>query len=232
MTLTEHHQPSTLITGVGGSIGTAIIASLQTAGRSVITLSQIGMSKGDLEADFQDDGSLVDAVNRITLPLNGVVLAHGMLQPGPLNRVSPSEWRSHLNVNLNSIYAILHTVVPKLKAEASIVVISSTAGLDHSPVGGPHYTVSKWALNGLVRHLASELGPLSIRINSVCPGWIDNPMGRAFLADADIQAGISEIPLRRPGSADEVASVVKFLLGSESSYMTGALVPVSGGYRY
>jgi NAD(P)-dependent dehydrogenase (short-subunit alcohol dehydrogenase family) len=136
-----------------------------------------------------------------------------------------------LDINLNSIYAILHAALPRMRPGASIVVISSTAAFDHSPIGGPHYTAGKWALNGLVRHLADDLGPGGIRINSVCPGLVDNPMGRAFLTEQQYLAAFEDIPLRRAATPDEIANVVMFLLGEEASFVTGALVPVSGGYR-
>ncbi|OWO89573.1 hypothetical protein B5E41_30305 [Rhizobium esperanzae] len=231
MTTKERSQPRILVTGVGGSIGMAIISALEAGECSLIKLSQKGMGAGDLVADFGDDAELANAVGTIPGALDGIVLAHGMLQPGPLARVAPLEWRRLLDVNLNSLYTILHSATPKLQAGASIVLVSSTAGFDHSPVGGPHYTVSKWAINGLVRHLASELGSSGIRINAVCPGWIDNPMGRAFLTDAQIEAGLAEIPLKRAGTPSEVASVIKFLLSDEASYVTGALLPVSGGVQ-
>jgi NAD(P)-dependent dehydrogenase (short-subunit alcohol dehydrogenase family) len=114
---------------------------------------------------------------------------------------------------------------------SSIVAVSSTAAFDHSPVGGPHYTSGKWGVNGMVRHLAFDLGKRGIRINSVCPGLVESPMGHALLTDEQYQASLSEIPLGRPADASEIADVVQFLLSPASSYMTGALIPASRGYR-
>jgi NAD(P)-dependent dehydrogenase (short-subunit alcohol dehydrogenase family) len=159
------------------------------------------------------------------------VLAHGMLEIGPFAKVSPKAWRHLLDINLNSIYAILHAVVPRMAAGGSIVIVSSTAGFDHSPIGGPHYTSSKWGINGLVRHLADDLGPSGIRINSVCPGLVDNPMGRAFLSEQEYLSAFDDIPLRRAATPDEIAKVVMFLLGDGASFITGANIPVSGGYK-
>jgi NAD(P)-dependent dehydrogenase (short-subunit alcohol dehydrogenase family) len=220
-----------MVTGVGGSIGTAIMARLEAAGGELIRLSQRGLASEGIIVDFADDEEVVKAIAAVPAPVNGVVAAHGMLLPGPFARVTPREWRAVLDANLNSIYVILHSVLSKLSRPAAIVVISSTAALDHSPVGGPHYTASKWALNGLVRHLAAELGPRGIRINSVCPGLVDNSMGHAFISEAEFQANVAGIPLKRPGTPAEMASVVNFLLSEEASYVTGALVPVAGGYR-
>lgn len=220
-----------LFTGVGGAIGSAILLRLRSAHCQVTTLGHIATEDTALVADFADDAALSSAVARVPGQLQGIVLSHGVLEPGPWQKVPPKAWRHMLDINLNSIYAILHAALPKMASGGSIVAISSTAAFDHSPVGGPHYTASKWALNGLVRHLADDLGPSGIRINSICPGLVDSPMGRALLSEAGYLAAFDEIPLRRPASPDEIARVVMFLLSDQSSYVTGALIPVSGGYR-
>jgi len=225
------HRPQILFTGVGGAIGSAILQQLRTAGCMVTSLGHLPTPETSQVADFTDDDALSASVAGIRGPLQGVVLSHGILEPGPWRDVPPKAWRHLLDINLNSIYAILHAALPKVVEGGSIVVISSTAAFDHSPVGGPHYTASKWALNGLVRHLADDLGPSGIRVNSICPGLVDSPMGRALLSEAGYLAAFDEIPLRRPATPDEIAKVVMFLLSDQSSYVTGALIPVSGGYR-
>jgi 3-oxoacyl-[acyl-carrier protein] reductase len=181
--------------------------------------------------DFGNDDALVDAVNAVEGNFKHVVLAHGFLEQGPWQNVSPAKWRRMLDANLNSIYTILFAALPKMAHGGSIVIISSTGGFDHSPVGGPHYTVSKWGLNGLVRHLADELGPDGIRINSVCPGLVDNPMGHAFMTEADYNSALRDIPLRRGANPDEIAKAVMFLLSEAASFITGVNLSVSGGYK-
>ncbi len=83
----------------------------------------------------------------------------------------------------------------------------------------------------MVRHLADDLGPSGIRINSIMPGLVDNPMGRAFLTEAEYLSALKDIPLRRAAEPDEIAKVAMFLLSDAASYVTGANLPVSGGYR-
>lgn len=222
---------SVLFTGVGGSIGSAILERLRRASARVVALAHEPADGVELLADFSDDAELRERVAEVEGDLDHIVLAHGLLEPGPWSAVTPSAWRQLLDVNLNSIYGILHAALPKLRRGGSVVVISSTAAFDHSPVGGPHYTASKWALNGLVRHLAHDLGPSGIRINCVCPGLVDNPMGRMLLDDRTYEHALQEIPLRRAATSDEIASVVMFLLSSEASFITGAHIPVSGGYQ-
>ncbi|UXX82777.1 SDR family NAD(P)-dependent oxidoreductase [Roseovarius pelagicus] len=220
-----------LLTGIGGSIGNAILQTLEEAGSSITTISNDPNEAQSIIADFSDDAALRAAVEKSPAHLDALVLAHGFLQRGPVDSVSPADWRHLLDINLNSIYTLIHASLDRLHDKSSIVIISSTAGLDHSPIGGPHYTVSKWGLNGLVRHLCDDLGPRGIRINSICPGLVDNPMGRAFMSDAQYEACFDDIPMRRAAAPAEIASAVGFLLSDGASFISGANIPVSGGFQ-
>jgi 3alpha(or 20beta)-hydroxysteroid dehydrogenase len=163
--------------------------------------------------------------------LDGVMLAHGIARGGLIEELAGEDVRNVLDVNLVSLFVILKAASPKLRPGASVVVISSTAAFDHSPVCGFHYTASKWALNGMVRHLAFEWGARNIRINSVCPGYVNNPMGRAFLPVEQVPEALPDIPLGREAEPGEVADVVCWLLGPTATYVTGVQLPVAGGYR-
>ncbi len=216
-----------LLTGAGGSIGEAAKARFVEAGCAVEVLTHLP-DQGGIVADFADDNSLARAVESVGA-IDHVVLTHGILEQGPLEAVSLSAWRRLMDVNLNSIYAILHAAVPKMAAGGSIVLVSSTAALDRSPGGGPHYTTSKWGMNGLVRHLSLELGSRNIRINGVMPCLVDNPMGRAFMTDEEYRHWVAQVPLGRAADPDEIAKVIMFLVSDAASYVTGANIPVTGG---
>lgn len=218
----------TLVTGASGAIGGAVAQRLRRDGRHVVTLGH--SADADVVVEFTDDDALEAAVASVG-PLAVLALCHGYLEPTPTPELSVERFRAMIEINLMSMYTIIRSAIRSLPDGSAIVIVSSTAAFDHSPVGGPHYTVSKHGLNGLVRHLADELGGRGIRINSVNPGLIDNPMGRMFLTPEQYEADARALPLKRAGRNDEVASVVSFLLSDESSYVTGAHIPVSGGLQ-
>lgn len=116
--------------------------------------------------------------------------------------------------------------MPLMTRGSSIVNVGSSAALTaHYPVA---YTTSKWALRGLSRAAALELGPRGIRVNTIHPGYIETEM-TASAAPAFRKANIRETPLGRTGSVDEVAPLVVFLMSDESSFISGAEIPVDGG---
>jgi 3alpha(or 20beta)-hydroxysteroid dehydrogenase len=109
----------------------------------------------------------------------------------------------------------------------SIVNISSTAGLRGSP-GAFAYSATKWALRGMTKAAAVDLAPRKIRVNSVHPGPIDTEM-ISINGSEWIRERVERLPMKRIGTAEEVASLVLFLLSDESSYITGAEIAIDGG---
>jgi len=108
----------------------------------------------------------------------------------------------------------------------SIVLVGSlAASTGHYPVA---YTVSKWAVRGLARVASLELGPLGIRVNVIHPGFINTPM-TASAPGAYLEHNLAENPLGRLGEVHDVAPLVAFLLSDESSYISGAEIPIDGG---
>src|SRR6185437_8854602 len=162
---------------------------------------------------------------------------HGFSAVGETDDAS---WAASLHANLDTAFVMSREALPALiEAKGQIVVISSLAGLFAGPsVAG--YTVGKHALIGLTKTLARDYGRHGVRVNAVCPGWVQTPMADAemdeFAAHASLDSRgaayatvTSDVPLRRAAQPSEIASVVRFLGSGESSYMTGAVLVVDGG---
>lgn len=147
-----------------------------------------------------------------------------------LTSMTDDEWdrmiRVHLYGTFHGTRAALRHMQPR--RSGAIVNISSVLGLRPSS-GAPHYSVAKAAIVALTKATAEEVAPFGIRVNAVCPGWIDTPLLAPY---DDVARGLitSRIPVGRMGQADEVAEMVRFLCGPESRYSTGDVHPVSGGY--
>jgi 3alpha(or 20beta)-hydroxysteroid dehydrogenase len=143
-----------------------------------------------------------------------------------LAEIALADFERVLAVNLSGALLGIQAALPLMGAGASIVNVSSVAGLTaHYPVA---YTVSKWGLRGLSRVASMELGPLGIRVNTVLPGFVDTPMTESA-PEAFRAANIAETPLGRTATPEEIAPLIVFLVSDESSYITGAEIAVDGG---
>jgi len=136
------------------------------------------------------------------------------------------QWRRVIDVNLNGTQYCVAAAWEPMRAQGRgcIVLVSSMAWYQGGVIVGTEYTASKAALVGMTRHLARNGGPLGIRVNAVAPGFIDTAMTAGF-PRGDLEA----IPLRRRGTARDVAGPIRFLCGPDSAYMTGCVLNVTGG---
>ncbi len=155
-------------------------------------------------------------------------------RPTPADRIGDDEWRASLESNLLGAYRVCRAVMPSMmtRRAGAIVNVSSVAARQASHLSGLAYTAAKSALVGMTRHLARELGPHGIRVNTVAPGVIRSErVGAKFdrLPAAEREAILARIPLRRIGTVEEVADVVAFLAGPRASYVHGAIIDVNGG---
>lgn len=156
--------------------------------------------------------------------LNVLVNNAGTVALGKIGEFDMAKWQKVIDVNLTGTFLGMQASVEAMKAAGggSIINISSIEGLRGAVMVHP-YVASKWAVRGLTKSAALELGPHNIRVNSVHPGFIRTPMTKFFPDD------MLRIPLGRPGQPDEVASFVVFLASEESRYSTGAEFVMDGG---
>jgi 3alpha(or 20beta)-hydroxysteroid dehydrogenase len=161
--------------------------------------------------------------------LHGLVNNAGIYQPKTLMETDVALFERHMRVNQLGCFLGMQAVVPLMERSGggSIVNISSVAGLRGSP-GAIAYSATKWALRGMTKAAAIDLAPRKIRVNSVHPGPIDTEMLNVRTPEQN-QQRLKAVPMKRQGTAEEVASLVLFLLSEESGYITGAEVAIDGG---
>ena len=161
--------------------------------------------------------------------LHGLVNNAGIYQPRTLMETDTELFESHMRVNQLGCFLGMKAVVPLMERSGggSIVNISSVAGLRGSP-GAIAYSATKWALRGMTKAAAIDLASRRIRVNSVHPGPIDTEMLKVRTPEQNRER-LKLVPMNRMGTAEEVASLVLFLLSDESGYVTGAEVAIDGG---
>ena len=144
-------------------------------------------------------------------------------------RMKLDEWQSVVDTNLNSMFRVTKSCLKGMtKARwGRIINISSVVGASGNP-GQTNYAASKAGIEGFTRSLAKEIGSRGVTVNSVAPGFIDTDM-TSSLAEAQIDSMLAQIPLRRLGKPEEIASVVSFLVSEKANYITGETIHVNGG---
>lgn len=236
-----------LITGATRGIGKAIAIRLANAGFDIAlnyrkenddltnTKSEIEKAgvdclpvQGDISS-FEDceriAKEIFDKFGKIDVLVNNAGITKDML----LMRMKPEDFSSVVDVNLIGTFNMTRNVVPYMvKARSGRVVnISSVVGIEGN-AGQANYSASKAGIIGFTKSLARELGSRNILVNAVAPGFIETDM-TAVLSDSVRDEIAKKISLRRMGSAEDVAGVVEFLCGEASSYVTGTVIPVTGG---
>jgi 3alpha(or 20beta)-hydroxysteroid dehydrogenase len=170
----------------------------------------------------------IDAAKKLG-GLHGLVNNAGIYLPRSLMETEIELFERHMRINQLGCFLGMKTVVPLMEQSGggSIVNISSVAGLRGSP-GAIAYSATKWALRGMTKAAAIDLAPRKIRVNSVHPGPIDTEMLHVRTPEQNRQR-LQLVPMKRMGTAEEVASLVLFLLSDESAYVTGAEIAIDGG---
>ncbi len=235
-----------LVTGAGRGLGAAAAIALAEAGAAVTLVSRTESEIDAVAAGIARRGGLAETlVTDVAdaarfLDLLGSVEAFDVLvnnagtnRPAPFLDVTPADFDAVFGLNVKAAFFVAQAVARGMVEAGkggSIINVSSQMG----HVGGPNRTVycaSKHAVEGMTKAMAAELGACSIRVNSLCPTFIETPMTAPFLADVGFRSfALSKIKLGRLGRLDDVMGGIVFLASDASALMTGSALMLDGGW--
>lgn len=229
-----------VVTGAGSGIGRATARRFVAEGARVgaIDLDEASIEKsagGELlpiAADVADETDVASAVSRVKATFGKIdVLAHfaGITRDSMASKMDLEAWEMVLRVNLSGTFLVARAVANEMREAGnggSIILTSSRSYLGN--IGQANYAASKGGVVSLMRTMALEYGSFGIRVNALAPGFIETPM-TAVVPEKLRNLAVEGTPLRRAGTADEVAAVTLFLASEDSSYVTGIVLAVDGG---
>ena len=235
-----------IITGSGRGIGAAIAKRLakdcfdivinelseQAGEQTAEECRALGVKASVYACDVSNYAQCEEMVKKVKEEFGTIdVLVNnaGITRDGLLLRMSEETYDDVIRINQKSVFNMTKLVgaVMLRQKSGSIVNLASVAGLYGNP-GQMNYSASKGAVIAMTKTAAKELGSRGIRVNAVAPGFISTPMTDK-LTDEQKNAILAQIAMKRYGTADEVANVVAFLCGEQSSYVTGQIIEISGG---
>ncbi|MEY9629312.1 SDR family NAD(P)-dependent oxidoreductase [Sinorhizobium fredii] len=241
-----------IVTGAGSGIGQAGAAIMAREGAYVVvidrsrdageaTVETIVTKGGRAEAlgiDVMDDDALSDGIADVLHRHGGIDILHnhaGAQVAGTLEDVDVAGFDRSWGLNVRAHFMAARLVMPSMKAAGRGVIVntSSSSGVlyDREMIA---YTTTKHAVIAMTRQMAGDYAKYGVRVNALCPGWVDTPFNEPFIKQMGgrgaIEAYIREkVPLGRWASVDEIAESILFLVSDRSSYMTGQILVVDGG---
>ena len=237
-----------LVTGGIGGIGTAVCIELVNQDRLVIAGHlpeedeiaglwqsemktkgyEVEIASGDV-SDFESAGKMVEEINSRYGVIEILVNCAGITRDAFLAKMEPEDWMAVINTNLNSVFNVTRQVIPGMMTAGfgRIVNISSVNG-QKGQFGQTNYSAAKAGMHGFTMALAQEGARKGVTVNSVSPGYVETRMTAAVNKDI-LNAIIKTIPMGRLATTTEIAQTVAFLCLDQTSYVTGANIPVNGG---
>ncbi|MFN8831104.1 MAG: SDR family NAD(P)-dependent oxidoreductase [Labrys sp. (in: a-proteobacteria)] len=241
-----------IVTGAGSGIGRAGAAILAREGATVVivdrnevgaheTLRDIRNAGGRAEAiplDVTDDHALETMVSDVWDRYGRIDILHnhaGVQVEGNLEQVTPEGFDRSWSLNVRAHFIAARLVMPVMKEQGRGVILntSSSSGVlyDREMIA---YTTTKHAVIAMTRQMAGDYARFGIRVNALCPGWVDTPFNEPFIRQMGGRAAIEgyirdKVPLGRWASVEEIAESILFLCSDRSSYVTGQILVVDGG---
>ena len=232
-----------LVTGASGGIGEAVARLLHAQGAVVglhgtrqdkldALASELGGRVHVFAANLSDRAAVDDLAERAETELEGVdILVNnaGITRDGLFVRMSDDDWDAVIEVNLTAVFRLTRALThPMMRRRGGrIINVTSVVGVTGNP-GQANYCASKAGMIGFSKSLAQEIASRNITVNCVAPGFIETAM-TDDLNEKQRDAIMGAIPMKRMGTADEVANAVAFLAAPEAAYITGQTIHVNGG---
>ena len=200
----------------------ALVSELQELGVKALAFASDA-------ASFEDAHKVVDEVKNAFGRIDILVNNAGITKDGLMMRMDEAQWDAVVDTNLKSAFNFIHACTPVMARQrcGSIINMSSVVGIAGN-AGQCNYSASKAGLIGLAKSIAKEMGPRGIRANCIAPGFIETDM-TGVLSDNVKSEWEKQIPLRRCGKPEDVASVAVFLASDLSAYVTGQVINCCGG---
>lgn len=242
-------QTGVIVTGGASGIGKATIFALAEAGRPVAAwdlnaagaeavakeaTERFGVAAIGIGIDVADTAAFGTAIVRSRSAMGtigGLVHGAGITGPGTIEHITEESWDRTLGIHLRAGAMLIRDLVPDFtrNADSAVVVISSIEGIvAHAAIVS--YCSAKAGLLGLARSSAAHLGSRGVRVNAICPGFIETPMFAGAVANDDVRkAYLDRIPLKRLGRPEDIARTARFLLSTDAAYITAAEIVVDGG---
>lgn len=219
-----------LLAGASSAIATDLAEKLSLKHYKVIGLSTKSSISDSFSEHYQVAGYEKNALPDISEPIHGIVYFPGSINLKPFNRISEEDFLNEYKLNALGAVNIIQKYLPNLKntESASVVLISTVAATQGMPY---HASISmaKGAIEGLTLSLAAELAP-TIRVNAVAPALTATPLAEKLINSPEkLDASNKRHPLKRIGQPQDISNAIHFLLGEESSWITGQILNVDGG---
>jgi NAD(P)-dependent dehydrogenase (short-subunit alcohol dehydrogenase family) len=240
-----------IVTGAASGIGLATAARLLEEGARVMGSDIVDAPAMSADpdrwsfthCDVASEASVQELVSQAVSfggSIDGLVNAAGVAGGGPVHMLPLEEWNRVIDINLTGTFLTAKHVIDQLLRQpsdggrrGSVVTVASIEGLEGT-AGGSVYSASKGGVVILTKNMAIDYAGRGIRVNAVCPGFIETPMSDGIFRLPGMESALADViashKLRRLGQPDEIAAVAAFLLSDDASFITGHALPVDGGY--